>query len=98
MKVRKLPHVAVALFLWPSGKVAVPRFDSMPSRAALTVQRQIQPQHIDTWIAEQPQYAALGMCSDQATNFLRDDAARRRHSLYLVLGRCRADMRIEAAG
>jgi hypothetical protein len=44
------------------------------------------------------QHAALGVSGNQATNLLRRHAASGSHSLYLILRRRWADMRVQSAG
>ena len=61
------------------------------------VECEIQEQHVNTRLPEEPKLPALGMLHNQLLHYGLCYATRPRHTLDLIGRRCRADVGIESA-
>src|ERR1035437_9020889 len=60
------------------------------------IQREVEVQDVDAWLAEEPEGASLGVCGDQSLNLRHAQAAHSGDAGDLLLGVGRADLGVEA--
>src|ERR1019366_4954459 len=66
------------------------------SAACGCVQREVEVQDVDAWLAEEPERTSLGVCGDQSLNLRNAQAPHSGDAGDLLLGVGRADLGVEA--